>query len=95
MAHELLITPRYLYLGAVVQAAGGGARAAQRQGPQRILQPLGESDKAPAAEDEVDMLGARACQPKVVQPRSDHGTGETQTPSILDRGCRVHAPGWH
>ena len=42
------------------------ARAALPQRPQRILQPLGQRDKALAAEHDVGMLEARESEPEVV-----------------------------
>ena len=42
--------------------------------PQRILQTLGQRDKALAAEHDMGMLEARERQPKVVKPMPQHDT---------------------
>ncbi len=46
------------------------------EGPQRVLQPLGERHIAFAAEDHMGMLEARVGQPEMIEPVIEPFTGD-------------------
>src|SRR6201987_5424948 len=83
MSHQRLIAQRQIFLSVAVQiaecrretiAAMLARRAPER--PQRILQTLGQRDKALTTEHDVGMLEAREGEPEVVYPMSQHDTGD-------------------
>ncbi len=83
MAHQPLIALCQILLSVAVQVAECRREAiaamlarhpAER--PQRILQTLGQRDKALAAKHDVSMLEARERQPEVVEPMPQHDTSD-------------------
>src|SRR5450631_1069630 len=81
--HQRLVSQREIILGIAVQIAECGretiaAMLAWRSSkhPQRVLQTLGQRDKALTAEHDMGMLEAREGEPEVVEPMSQHDTGD-------------------
>ena len=75
MGAQRLVAPGQVLAGFAIEIAEGGREAvaavlARRaaEGPQGVLQPLGEGDIALAAEHDMGMLEARIGEPEVIEP---------------------------